>query len=168
MKQPDKRNPAALDAAQRHELRRSIRERMKKRSLRERFMFFFKNLWWSFQGAMLDQKLQDETCVERTEAQKALDRVVLETHVPHDCVTATVVRGGPCILVHHDVNQQTATIHTSYAEAADQTIKWINEQGAELSFEQSTKLSRKDQKQFAAWRRDLQTKVRLEKRKRLN
>ena len=135
-----------------------------KPSLWRRVKRAFMRFWWWWQGNLLNIELEKDTSRVRTEAQIALDRVVFETHLPHDCITACIVRGGPCILVKHDAAQE-AFIGTSYNHAADKAIEWINAQGDEISTEKTTKLSRKAQKVFDAQRRRLTAAVRDEKRK---
>lgn len=152
----------ARSGSERH--RRGIKRRQPKRSLVERIKQLFWRLVWWWQGGVLSVELEKENSAVRTDAVIALDRVVLETTLPHDCIKANIVRGGPCIMVKHD-DAWEAFIHKTYAEAADKAIEWIRAQGDEIATANTTNLSRKDQKIFDAQRRKLQTAVRIEKRK---
>lgn len=117
------------------------------------FLQTIRKLRWKFTGALLEEKLADTESDERSEAQKAVDRVVWETDIAPDCVSASVVRGGPCILLKTD-GEWEATIHNTYAEAADEAIKFINLQGEYMEPQAETsKLNRRARREFDAQRR---------------
>jgi hypothetical protein len=79
--------------------------------------------WW-FSGGVLSAQLRDEGSETRSEAELAVERVVMQTHIAPDCVVATVMRGGPCIILTHD-GAKEAFIHKSYTQAADKAIEWL-------------------------------------------
>jgi len=139
-----------------------LRRSRRKKSMWERLKLRLLGVWWWWTGNLLNVQLEDKTSKMRTEAQIALDRVVFETHIPPDCVTACIVRGGPCIRVKHDFSQE-AFIGNTYAHAADKALEWINTQGEELVTEKTTKMTHKDIKVFDAQRRKIATAVRAEK-----
>jgi hypothetical protein len=80
--------------------------------------------WWT--GGVLNAQLQDQGSPQRNEAQEAVDRVVRETRIASDCVSATVLRGGATIIVAHDAGRE-AFIGRSYDHAADKVIEWANQ-----------------------------------------
>jgi hypothetical protein len=80
--------------------------------------------WWT--GGVLNAQLQDQGSPQRNEAQEAVDRIVRETRLAADCVSATVLRGGATILVTHDRGRE-AFIGRSYDHAADKVIEWANQ-----------------------------------------
>lgn len=80
--------------------------------------------WWT--GGVLNAQLSDRTSPQRNEAQEAVDRVVRETRLAADCVSATVLRGGATLLVTHDRGRE-AFIGRSYNHAADKVIEWANQ-----------------------------------------
>lgn len=122
-------------------------------------------VWWWWTGGMLEIKVfQEEGSPERTEASEAVDRVVMETNIAPDCVMATVLRGGPCLIVKHD-GAQEAFIHRTYALAADKAIEWLKMKGASLSTAKTTSMSRKSIKSFDAQRQKLQTQKRVRARR---
>lgn len=111
--------------------------------------------WWT--GKVLNARLKDHSSPERNEAELAVERVVTQTNLAPDCVAATVIRGGPAILVRLDTSSE-AFVHHSYALAAEQAIKWANareRRQAELKRSgngngqgQVSKLNRKQRRQF--------------------
>lgn len=161
----DKRPQRALSGPERHKLARSRRLTQKTRW--ERLKLWFKGWWWWWTGNILSTKLEAEGSEVRTEAQAALDYVVFETNIPPDCASAMIVRGMPTISLRHDPifsgATQTVTLGETYLNAAERTVAWIREQGNALTFDGSTKMSRKDQKVFDAKRRKVATQVRLAK-----
>ena len=122
-------------------------------------------VWWWWSGGLLEMKISDKLSPERTEASKAVDRVVMETNIAPDCVKATVLRGGPCLIVTHD-RAQEAFIHRTYDLAADKAIEWLKMKGGSLVTTKSTSMSRKDAKVFDAMRQKAQTEKRIKARKR--
>ena len=109
----------------------------------------FKRAWQACTGWWLDKKLAADTTT-RSEAEEAVRRVVMTTNIAPDCVTATVVRGGPCILVKHD-RATEAIIHNTYAEAADEAIRYILQH--QLGTGERSKLNRAQRRQFDAEQR---------------
>jgi hypothetical protein len=116
-------------------------------TLWERFTAFLKTLWWWWKGKLLNIELKDELSPVRTEAQMAVDRVVMETDITPDCVSAQVVRGGCTIMVKHNEAWE-AFVHNSYNEAAEKAIEWLLLQGDEIKTNKVTKLNRKSRRAF--------------------
>lgn len=113
--------------------------------------------WWT--GKVLNAKLQDRSSVERSEAELAVELVVAKTGLAPDCVAATVINGGPAILLRYNSSSE-AFVHHSYAMAAEQAIRWAKareERRAELGKPsdqgQVSKLNRKQRRQFDRMRR---------------
>jgi len=107
--------------------------------------------WWS--GGLLSVKLEDKTSKTRSEAELAVERVVWETSIAHDCVSATIYRGGPCIMVSHD-GAKEAFIHNSYDEAAAKAIQWLK--GHDVGTGSSSNLSRRQRRAFDSVRKRVQ------------
>jgi len=117
------------------------------------FAFFkslYKRIVWWWTGGLLSVQLEDKASDTRTEAEYAVERVVYETNIAHDCVSATIIRGGPCILVTHD-GAKEAFIHNSYAEAADKAIQWLR--ANDVRYSEQSKLSRRERRAFDSYRR---------------
>lgn len=102
-------------------------------------------------GSLLSDRLADESSSERTEAQAAVDKVVMQTEIAPDCVSAIVQDGGACILVKTD-NDWEAFIHNSYGEAADKAIEWLLLQGDFVETKETSSLNRKQRRAFNAQR----------------
>jgi hypothetical protein len=109
-------------------------------------------LWW-WTGGLLSVQLEDKTSETRSDAEHAVERVVFETNIAHDCVSATILHGGPCILVEHD-GAKEAFIHNSYNEAATKAIQWLR--ANDVRYSEQSKLSRKERRAFASYRRKVQ------------
>ena len=131
----------------------------KRLSLWGRLKAFFVSIYWKFKGEVLHAQLQDHTSPLRTDAERAVERIVYETSVAPDCVSAMIFRGAPSITVKHDPlgngATQTVTIGLTYADAADKTIEWIEAQGSELTFKSATKLTNTAQHLFNNKRKKL-------------
>jgi len=110
------------------------------------------NIVWWFQGVALEAELKDAESVRHRAAQNAVRRVVMETDIAPDCVSATIVRGGPTIMVRHD-DAWEAFVHNSYSEAAQEAINWINRQGDEISTSETSDMNRKQRRAFSSQRR---------------
>lgn len=82
-------------------------------------------------------------------AQEAVNRVVYETDIPPDCVTAGVWDGGACIKVKH-ADAWEMFVHRTYDEAASEAIAWLRLQGEEVSYRHVTKLDRRTRRAFNA------------------
>lgn len=80
--------------------------------------------WWT--GGVLDAQLQDQNSPQHNEAQEAVDRVVRETRLASDCISAGVLRGGATLFIAHDSGRE-AFIGRSYEHAADKVIEWANQ-----------------------------------------
>lgn len=109
--------------------------------------------WWG--GKLLNIELADTASPARSEAEEAVARVVFETNVAPDCVAATVIRGGPAILIKHDKAQE-AFVHHTYAKAADKAIEWLKHResmGRELKQGMTSGLNRAQRRQFESRRR---------------
>ena len=135
--------------------------RKKKLSLWERIRAFFVGLWWSFRAIFHEAQLANPDSDVRTEAQRAIDRVVFETQIPPDCVKAMFFRGAPNIQISHDpfTGGATATMINgeSYNHAAERAIEWItaNSKG-DLTFHGATVMRRKDRRAFNSIRKRVQ------------
>ncbi len=104
-------------------------------------------------GSLLEERIAYTESEERNEGQEAVDRVVWETDIAPDCVSASVVRGGPCILVKTD-GEWEAFIHNSFSEAAVKAIEWVNLQGEFMEPQAKTsKLNRRARREFDGKRR---------------
>lgn len=110
------------------------------------------NIVWWFQGVALEAELKDAESIQHQGGRRALRRVVLETDIAPDCVSATIVRGGCTIMVKHDEAWE-AFIHNSYDEAAQEAIDWINRQGDEISTSETSDMNRKQRRAFSSQRR---------------
>ncbi len=109
---------------------------------------------WMVRGAILEDEISDTESEEASEAQQAVDRVVWETEIAPDCVSAMVLRGGACIYVKTD-GEHEAFIAESYGEAADKAIAWINLQGEYMESQAETStLNRKARRTFDSQRKN--------------
>lgn len=116
------------------------------------FLQTLRTIRWKFTGALLEEKLATESDT-RSDAQKAVDKVVWETDLAPDCVSAIIVRGGTCIRVKTDGDWEDF-IHNSYGEAADKVIEWVNLQGEFMETQAETsKLNRKERRAFDSVRK---------------
>lgn len=107
--------------------------------------------WWI--GGILASELEKPS-LTRTEAELAVERIVMTTNIQPDCVSATVIRGGTAIIITHD-RAKEAFIGNGYEHAADKAIEWLTQrEGRFILQAKSTGLSRKSQKVFNAKRRD--------------
>lgn len=103
-------------------------------------------------GSLLVDRIADESSPERTEAQEAVNKVVMATDIAPDCVSAIVQDGGACILVKTDGDWE-AFIHNSYGEAADKAIEWLLLQGDFVETSETSSMNRKQRRVFDAERR---------------
>jgi hypothetical protein len=133
-------------------------------------------LWWWFTGGVRSAQLQDPTSPARSEAEEAVARVVYESDIAPDCVAATVVRGGPAIVIFHEVQrdktgwrhhrrkgfkgvhlakrrEQEVFIHRTYALAADKALEWIEMQKNGVATGGQSKMNRKERRAFDAKRK---------------
>jgi hypothetical protein len=142
--------------------------RKKKLSLWARIKAFFVSVYWRVKGEALHAQLQDHSSPLRTDAERAVNRIVYETRIAPDCVSAMIFRGAPSITVKHDPigngATQTVTIGNTYEEAADKTIEWIEAQGLELTFKGATKISTSAQHLFNNKRKKMAKDVRRSKK----
>jgi hypothetical protein len=122
------------------------------KSIWQRFVAFLRSIKWWFTGGLLDARLADSESTEYSEAQAAVDKVVYETDIAPDCVSAMVMRGGHCVLVKTD-DEWEAFIHNSYEEAADKAIEWLNLQGEYVETAKTSKLNRRARREFNATRK---------------
>ena len=118
----------------------------------ERFKAFFKKVFWFWKGQYLEVQLQDKTSPTRTDAEHAVARVVMETDIAPDCVSAMVFQGGCAIKVKHQ-DAWEMFLHNSYNEAADKAIEWLLLQGDEISTRGVSKLTRQQRLDFNAGRK---------------
>jgi len=110
--------------------------------------------WWL--GGVLSAKLAEGEPV-RSEAERAVERIVMQTLIAADCVVATVLKGGPAIIIKHDKAQE-GFIGRTYAHAADKAIEWLTKrEGRFIVTDKSTGLPRKDIKVMAAQRKRAQS-----------
>jgi hypothetical protein len=82
--------------------------------------------WWS--GGLLNARLQDEGSKEHGDAERAVARVIHATGIHPKHVFATVIHGGPTIVLSYRKSQEGFT-HKTYADAADKAIEWYNKRG---------------------------------------
>jgi len=116
-----------------------------------------KRIYQYFEGAYRIGQLEDAQSLTRTDAEKAVHRVIRESGLPPDCVGATVVRGGSAILVMHTKTakngevkkQQEAFVHNTYDEAATEALKWIQNQ-EKVSVGSQSGYNRAERRSFAA------------------
>jgi hypothetical protein len=108
---------------------------------------WFQGLFWSIQGFNKEIALRQEKSAQRSEAQLAVDSVVMRTSIAPDCVAALVFRGGCAIKVKHDEAWEMF-IHNSYAEAAEKAIEWLLLQGDEVTTSKVSNLNRRDRRVF--------------------
>lgn len=113
---------------------------------------YFKARWQEALAQQLVADLADPTSKVRTEAERALERVVFETDIAPDCVQCCIVRGGCSVMIKHD-NAWEAFVHNSYTEAADKAIEWLKLQGDEVSTKQTSDMNRKERRSFDVQRR---------------
>lgn len=92
--------------------------------------WWLKTIWWPLRGRQLDKQIA-EGGKKRDEAEEQLARIIYETGIRPDAVSATVIRGGPTFLVKHQ-DAHEAFIHNTYTEAADKAIAWIKLQDDEI------------------------------------
>ncbi len=89
--------------------------------------------WQRVTGARLQAEFQDETSFERSEAEKAVAFVVLETDVPPGAVSAGEINGGAGICVTLEGSKEWF-VHRTYRDAASRAVEWIKTQGSEPSY----------------------------------
>ncbi len=116
-------------------------------------MKLLQKIWWWILSWFLVRKVQKLDSPERTEAEEAVLQVVFKTDIPHDCVSAGVLRGGCCIFVKHmdeDSGQEITEsfIHNSYAEAAAKAVEWLKLQDDEMHYIGRTKLNHSARRAF--------------------
>ncbi len=137
-----------------------MRRTPKRLSLWERFTSWLQRVVWFFKGEELKAQLAQVATPTspaspiRTEAELAVERVVMETDITPDCINAQVLRGGCTILVKHNEAWE-AFVHNSYGEAADKAIEWLKLQGDEIKTNKVTKLNRQQRRKFDAERKKL-------------
>jgi len=107
--------------------------------------------WWT--GKILGAKLSDKASPERSEAELAVARIVASTDLSPDVVAATTLKGGPAIVVRVDGcgDYPPTFIHHSYAQAADEVIRWARRE--HRSTGQASKMNRHQRRQFDKLRR---------------
>lgn len=79
--------------------------------------------WWT--GRILNARLKDHGSPQRSDAELAVELVVARTSLAPDCVVATVLNGGPAILVRHDKATE-AFVNGTYLQNAEAAIEWVN------------------------------------------
>ena len=121
-------------------------------SLWSRIASFLQRIFWFWKGQVLEAELAQEASPLRTAAQLAVDRVVLETDITPDCVSALVFRGGETIKIKHNEAWEVF-IGKNYEHAADEAIAWLKRQGDEIKTGRVTKMKRKQRRAFDAERR---------------
>lgn len=130
-----------------------------KKSWRERIVEMWQALIWKIKGYFLDKKLANPESPVRDEAQEAVAKVVVETDIAPDCVSALVYRGGCAIKVKHD-DAWEMFIHNSYMEAADKAIEWLRTQGDEVQTRRVSEMNRKQRRAFDKKRKNKRRKPR--------
>ncbi len=88
----------------------------------------WKKFYRFFEGAYRTGQLEDSASDARTDAEKAVARILRGTGIPPDCVGATVIQGGCAILITHSVREQKrqeAFVHKTYEQAADKALEWL-------------------------------------------
>lgn len=127
--------------------------------IKEIWKRFWQPIKWWWTGNVLTSELE-KSSLTRTEAELAVERIVMTTNIQPDCVSATVIRGGTAILITHDRGKE-GFIGNGYEHAADKAIEWLTQrEGRFILQAKSTGLSRKSQKVFNAVRRDAKKKRR--------
>jgi hypothetical protein len=121
-------------------------------SLWARFRAFLQRIFWFWKGKVLEAELEQPDSPLRSAAQLAVDRVVLETDITPDCVSALIFRGGEAIKVKHNEAWEIF-IGLSYEHAADEAIEWLKRQGDEVKTGKVTKMNRQQRRKFDAERR---------------
>jgi hypothetical protein len=112
--------------------------------------WWLEKVWWPLRGRQLDKQIA-EGGKKRTEAEEQLARILYETEIRPDSVSATTMRGGPCFIVRHEAATEVF-IHNSFADAADKAIEWINLQDDEITpkkIDQAPVMSRKQRRAYA-------------------
>lgn len=109
----------------------------------------FRRVVWFWQGKQLEAEFSKNESPVRSEAEEAVAKVVFETDVAPDCVSAGILRGGTAIFVTHN-NAKEVFIHKTYAEAADKAIEWLRLQGDEVKAGKVTQMNRKERR---AWKK---------------
>lgn len=132
----------------------------------ERIKAFFKKIFWFWKGQYIEVQLQDTTSPTRTEAERAVTRVVMETDIAPDCVSAMVFQGACAIKVKHQ-DAWEMFLHNSYNEAADKAIEWLLLQGDEISTRGISKLTRQQRLDFDGSRKQ-KRKLDIERKKNRN
>jgi hypothetical protein len=122
------------------------------KTLWQKIVGFFRQILWDIKGYFLDAQLANPDTVTRSEAEEAVAKVIFKTNIAPDCVSAVIVRGGPCIYVKHD-NAHEAFIHNTYDEAADEAITWINRHTGIIKTAETSGLNRQQRRSFDAKRR---------------
>jgi len=125
-----------------------------KATIRERIAAILQKLWWKVTGYFANRRIKPGGA-KRSEAEEQLARILYETGIRPDAVSATTMNGGPCFLVKHK-DAQEAFIHNSYKVAADKVIEWLNAQGDEIEpqrQERAPLMTRKQRRSFERRRR---------------
>jgi hypothetical protein len=132
---------------------------MKQRlSLLQRLIDLWKRVYWFFTGEALKVQLQQTATPAqpasplRTEAELAVERVVMETDIAADCVCAEIFRGGTAIRVMHNEAWEMF-IGRDYNHAAEEAIAWLKRQGDEIKTSKVTHLNRHQRRKFDHERR---------------
>ena len=110
---------------------------------------FFQRIVWYLKGQLLLDQLQSGGETTKSEVEEVLARIVAETGIAPDCVSAQILRGGHTILVKHNLAWE-AFIHNSYPEAADRAISWIKFQGYNLKTGEVSSLNREKRRKLKA------------------
>lgn len=98
--------------------------------IRNAFRKAFRAFTHFIRGLLLKNELAlpPEVSTVRSEAEEAVARVVFETDIAPDCVSAGELRGGCAIFIEHMVRGKkntTAFVHKSYENAVTEAIAWI-------------------------------------------
>ena len=105
-----------------------------------------------WQGKQLEAEFSKNESPVRDEAEEAVAKVVFETGVAPDSVSAGILRGGCAVFVTHR-SAKEAFLHKTYAEAADEAVKWLRLQGDEIQTGKikttgATHMNRKERRAF--------------------
>jgi hypothetical protein len=118
-------------------------------TLWDRFTAFLQRIVWFFKNQLLLDHLQSGGEAAKSEVEEILARIVAETGIAPDCVSAQILRGGHTILVKHNLAWE-AFIHNSYPEAAERAISWIKFQGYNLKTGEVSSYNRAQRRKLKA------------------
>jgi hypothetical protein len=108
-------------------------------------------IWWRITGHVANRQIEPGG-KKRDEAEEQLARILFETGIRPDAVSATTMNGGPCFLVTHQ-GATEAFIHHTYTQAADKAIEWLKGDGQSIAAKKDERAPVMNRKQRRGYKR---------------